>query len=181
LADAARAGGGLTSVARRAEAWLTPLFVALAVLAAAAGAAIVALIGASVAMRHLAQAPFRFTEELVGLLITAAFFMALPLVTLRADHVKVSLLVAALPPGARRWAALLAGGFGAGFCLWFFMLCLPWVDFAYQRGIKSEAARLLLYPWMALVPLSLLLTALAFVLQGVIGAGPSPDPAAPDT
>ena len=84
--------------AARLECWFRPIYVALAVLAAVAGAAIVALIGASVAMRHLANAPFRFTEELVGLLVTAAFFLALPLVTLKAEHVRVQILVAALPP-----------------------------------------------------------------------------------
>lgn len=140
----------------------------MAVLAAFAGAAIVGLIGASVTMRYLAYAPFRFTEELVGLLMTAAFFLALPLVTLRAEHVRVLVLVNSLPDRAGRLAAVLASLFGAAFCIWFFALCLPWLEFAFDRNIKTEVGRLLMYPWMALLPLSMLLTAAAFLIRGAI-------------
>lgn len=157
---------------------LTPVFVAMAVLAALAGAAIVVLIGASVAMRYFAFAPFRFTEELVGLLMTAAFFLALPLVTLRADHVRVLVLVAALPEPARRWTGWLAALFGAGFCLWFAALCLPWLEFAIDRNIKTEVGRLLMYPWMALVPVSMALSLVAFV-AGAAAAADRPAPGPP--
>ncbi|MGR3343619.1 MAG: TRAP transporter small permease [Paracoccaceae bacterium] len=154
---------------RRIEGWLTPVFIAMAVLAAIAGSVIVGLIGASVTMRYLAYAPFRFTEELVGLLMTAAFFLALPLVTLRAEHVRVLILVSSLPDRAGRWMAVLANLFGAAFCLWFFALCLPWLEFAFDRNIKTEVGRLLMYPWMALLPLSMLLTMLAFLIRGATG------------
>ena len=164
--EAVRAPG----VAGRLESLLVPLFSALAILAAFAGAAIVALTGASVAMRYFANAPFRFTEELVGLLMTAAFFLALPLVTLRAEHVRVQVFVNALPARLRRAAVVLANLFGIGFCLWFVWLALPWFEFAFQRGIKTEVARLLMYPWMALLPLSLFLSALAFAVRGLAAA-----------
>lgn len=161
--------GGLAAAAQAVERLLSPLLVGLAVLATAAGVAIVALVGVSVAMRYLANAPLYYTEELVGLLMTAAFFLALPLVTLRAEHVRVTILVANLPPAMRRAAGLLAGLFGVVFCLWFFALCLPWLEFAFSRNLKSEAARLLLYPWMALLPLSLMLSALAFAVRALAG------------
>ena len=137
---------GRRALARRLASLLAQLFSALAILAALAGAAIVGLTGASVAMRYFANAPFRFTEELVGLLMTAAFFLALPLVTLRAEHVRVQVFVNALPAGMRRAAVVLANLFGLGFCLWFFWLALPWFEFAFQRSIKTEVARLLMYP-----------------------------------
>ena len=140
---------------------------ALAILATLAGIAIVGLVGTSVAMRYLADAPFRFTEELVGLLMTAAFFLALPLVTLNAEHVKVQILVAALPNRLARWMAIIAATFGVIFCIWFVVLGLPWFEFAFQRSIKTEVGRLLMYPWMALLPLSMLLTAIAFCVRAV--------------
>ena len=127
------------------------------------------LIGASVSMRHVANAPFRFTEELVGLLMTAAFFLALPLVTLRSDHVQVRIAVETLPTRLRGWVAVFAGIFGAGFCIWLLTLALPWFEFALNRGIKTEVARLILYPWMAILPLSLSLTAIAFLIRSVAG------------
>ena len=54
--------------------FVTPIFYAMAILASLASIMIIALIGTSVTMRYLAYAPFRFTEELVGLLMTASFF-----------------------------------------------------------------------------------------------------------
>ena len=153
---------------KRCEKWLTSLFVALAVLAAIAGAMIVGLIGISVAMRYLAYAPFRFTEELVGLLMTGAFFLALPLVTLRGEHVRVLILVSNLPGHVTRRVAVFAGLLGLAFCLWFFALCLPWLEFAFDRTIKTEVGRLLMYPWMAVLPLSMLLTGVAFLMRGLL-------------
>lgn len=158
--------GGTPDIAVRIGTFLTPVFIAMAVLAAMAGCAIVVLIGASVTMRYFAFAPFRFTEEIVGLLMTAAFFLALPLVTLRADHVRVLVLVSVLPERARIWVHGLSALFGAAFCLWFLALCLPWLEFAIDRNIKTEVGRLLLYPWMALLPLSMALSVVAFLLGG---------------
>ncbi len=157
---------------QRMIGWLSPIFVAMAVLATIAGSAIVVLIGTSVTMRYLAYTPFRFTEELVGLLMTSAFFLALPLVTLRAEHVRVVVLVASLPDRMARGVTIIAGLCGAFFCLWFFALCLPWLEFAYDRNIKSEVGRLLMYPWMALLPLSMLLTSLAFLIRSVSDGSP---------
>jgi len=147
------------------ENWLRRLSTALALLAALAGVGIVVLVGTSVAMRHIANAPFRFTEELVGLLMTAAFFLALPLVTLNAEHVRVQIIVSSLPVRIARWVAVTAAVFGMLFSLWFFWLGVPWFEFAFQRSIKTEVGRLLLYPWMGLLPLSMLLTSLAFVVR----------------
>ncbi len=155
----------MQGLARRIEALLAPVFSAMAILGALAGAAIVGLIGASVAMRHVVSAPFRFTEELVGLLMTAAFFLALPLVTLRAEHVRVRFIVGALPSASRSVVAAMANLLGLVFCAWFVWLALPWFEFALQRGIRTEVARLLMFPWMALLPLSLLFTALAFAVR----------------
>lgn len=157
---------GHRDIAARIGDFLTPVFTALAVLAALAGCAIVALICASVTMRYFAYAPFRFTEELVGLLMTAAFFLALPLATIRAEHVRVHVIVSALPERARKWVRRLSAAFGAIFCLWFLALCLPWLEFAIDRNIKTEVGRLLMYPWMALLPLSMTLCMAAFLLGG---------------
>lgn len=168
LDGAERAEGGISIAARRVQAWLIPIFRGLAVLAAIAGGAIVLLIGVSVTMRHVARTPLHVTEELVGLLMTSAFFLALPLVTLNAEHVRVSIVVANLPDRMRRGVSLAAGLFGITFCIWFFALCLPWLEFAFDRNLKTEVARLLMYPWMALIPLSLILTSVAFAIRGLI-------------
>ena len=149
------------------EKWLLPLFVGMGVLAAIAGVMIVGLISTSVAMRYFAYTPFRFTEELVVLLMTAAFFLALPLITLRGRHVRVVMLLSYIPVRLKKVLNVLAGLFGVAFCLWFFALSLPWFEFAFERKIKTEVGRLLMYPWMALLPLSMLCSSAAFVLRGL--------------
>jgi len=167
------------SLLQQLEHRLRQLFVALALSATLAGVMIIALVGTSVAMRHVAQAPFRFTEELVGLLMTAAFFLALPLVTLNAEHVRVQIVVNSLPVRVARWVSVAAAMFGIVFAVWFFWLCLPWFEFAYARAIKTDVGRLLMYPWMAVLPLSMLLTSIAFAfraLSGHQGAVPAPIP-----
>jgi len=151
----------------RLEAGMRQIYRALAVLGTLAGVGIIGLVGASVVMRHVASAPFRFTEELVGLLMTAAFFLALPLVTLNSQHVRVQILVSSLSPALATFAAIAAAAFGILFCLWFFVLGMPWLEFAFQRSIKTEVGRLLMYPWMALLPLSTLLTTFAFIIRAI--------------
>ncbi len=132
----------------------------LAVLAAACAFGMVALVVLSVAMRHMANAPFRFTEELVGLLLCATLFLALPQVTLSGSHVRVDLLRRYLGPRGGAILGVLATAVMVAFCLWFTIEAMPWLDFAFRRSLKSEASRLLLYPWMATVPLSLALSGL---------------------
>ena len=72
----------LIVVCKNTEMFVTPIFFLLAIVASLASIMIIGLIGTSVTMRYLAYAPFRFTEELVGLLMTTSFFLALPMITL---------------------------------------------------------------------------------------------------
>ncbi|MEM9442747.1 MAG: TRAP transporter small permease [Pseudomonadota bacterium] len=169
MKDDELAEGSVSAIAHRVQEWLLPVFRGLAVLAAIAGSAIVLFIAISVTMRHVARAPLHVTEELVGLLMISAFFLALPLATLKAEHVRVSILIANLPHTMRRRVGFVAGLFGFIFCIWYVALCLPWLEFAFDRNLKTEVARLLMYPWMALIPFSMILTSMAFILRGLIG------------
>tara|TARA_B110000285_G_scaffold100030_1_gene113989 strand:+ start:86 stop:364 length:279 start_codon:yes stop_codon:yes gene_type:complete len=64
-------------------------------------------------------------------------------------------------------AALFVGIVFLGWLIW---QTIPWFEFAFKRSIKTETTRILLYPWMALMPLSLTLacTILIARLFGVI-------------
>ena len=55
---------------------LETLAVVMAAVAAISASCIVVLICASVSMRYFTFTPFSFTEELVGLLMTASFFFS---------------------------------------------------------------------------------------------------------
>ncbi len=142
---------------------LDRLALALALSASLCMIVIVGLVTTSVIMRRFAGTPLHITEDVVGLLLTAMLFLCLPLVTLRAQHVRVSIASNALEPrfgGAVHVAAMLVGMVFFG---WIFIKALPWLVFAWMRNLKTETARFLLYPWMAVLPLSVGLTWVIFV------------------
>jgi len=135
---------------------LEGLALAMAVAAALCMTGIVAVITLGVVMRRVAGAPLYFTEDIVGLMLSAVLFLGLPLV--RSQHVRVSIVADALQRKfafAVHLAAMLVGMIFFG---WIFIIALPWLEFAWARNLKSETARLLLYPWMAILPVSIGLT-----------------------
>lgn len=144
------------------------LALACAALAALGLTAIVAIIVTSVLMRKFANSPLHITEEVVGLLLSVALFLGLPMVTLKAKHVRVS-LVTNLIKGKGRIALQTTGLLvGIGFFGWVLWETIPWLEFAVKRNIKTETTRILLYPWMVLMPLSLSI-ACAILLARLMG------------
>lgn len=149
--------------------------------AALALSGIVILVFAGTVMRKLLGTPLYYTEELVGLLLGASLFLALPLVTHSGRHVSVTLLAARLTERGRARLAVLAAAVTVGFCGWFLIEGIPWLDIAIRRGIRSEAADLLLWPWMALPVVSLSLCGLITAVRLVTGSiGETPQAAPPD-
>jgi len=144
------------------------LALASACLAALGLTSIVVIIVTSVMMRKFANSPVHITEEVVGLMLSVALFLGLPMVTLQAKHVRVSLITDYL--SGRALAALQIAGLlvGIGFFGWLIWETVPWFEFAFKRNLKTETARILLYPWMALMPLSLTLTG-AILVARVVG------------
>lgn len=138
------------------------LALAMAILAALAMVGIVMVIVTSVIMRRFANTPLHITEDMVGLMLSVALFLGLPYVTLRSKHVRVAIVAEAV---GERFAPVLGGAamlVGAVFFGWIFIESLPWLEFAWKRELKTETARILLYPWMAVLPLSIGLTWVIF-------------------
>ncbi len=141
------------------------LALALALLAAAGMTAIVGIIVTSVTMRKLVNTPLYFTEEVVGLLLSVSLLLGLPMVTLKASHVRVSILTTYFEGRKRTVLNLLAALVGVGFCGWVTIEAIPWLEFAVRLNLKTETSRVLLYPWMALLPISLTLTSIVFIAR----------------
>ncbi len=133
-------------------------------------AAIVGIIVASVVMRRVVGSPLYYTEELVGLLLCASLFLALPMVTVKAQHVRVTFLASALGPRGRTALAVLASAVTLAFCGWYLIEALPWLEFAFKRNIRTEAASLRLAPWMAVPPVSVALCALLVLVRTASGS-----------
>lgn len=157
---------------------LNHLALAMAIAAALCMVGIVGIITLGVVMRRVLGAPLPFTEDVTGLMLTAVLFLSLPLVTLRSQHVRVSIIANVVQPRfglAVNGAAMLVGVMFFG---WIFIESLPWLEFAIARNLKSETARLLLYPWMLILPLSFGLTWVIFAAR-LTGLLPPEDYAAP--
>lgn len=148
------------ALARRLEEALVRVSQLCAWLAASSLVLIVGIILVSVVMRRVAGSPLYYTEELVGLLLSTSLFLALPMVTVQSSHVRVTFLANFLPPRARIVLSLFAAIVMLAFCIWFLVDAIPWLEFAFKRNIKSEAASLRLWPWMAMLPVSVALCAL---------------------
>lgn len=141
---------------------------ALRGLAALVLALVVALVVWSAIGRYLFEAPGRFIEELTGLLMVALLFLALASPG-REGHMRLGLVADRLRGGARlafRLAALLI--------VLLFVVIFAWdaaeqTLFNLQRGIKTELAGFLIWPWTLMMPLGLAILALRAVIAFVSG------------
>ena len=132
--------------------------------AALAATAMLLLVVAGVVMRYAFNAPLGFTEELVGLLLITMLFLSLPLGALTNRHVSVTLLTQVLPPVGKRIAEAMAALVTIAFAVWFIHETIPWMDLALRLTLRSEASRLLLWPWMLVLPVALGVVALVAVM-----------------
>ena len=152
---------------------LRGLAFACAIAASLGIAAIVCIISTSVVMRKLGT-PLHVTEEVVGLLLSVSLLLALPKVTLDAQNVRVSLLVNAAGGVWLRGLQFLGLVLSVVFFGWLMIEIVPWFEFAYDRNLKTQTSRLLLYPWMAVMPATVLLT-MAILVARLAGLLPEPN------
>ncbi len=133
--------------------------------AAALLAVLCFFVAISAIMRYLVGSPFRFTEELVGLLFVATVFLTLPLCFVLNRNISMSLIVDRLPAGVRR----ITDVFGFLACLAFVWLFgSASLQFALQSlnlESRSDMAELLLWPWMLVMPISVACVGLILVGQ----------------
>ncbi len=91
-------------------------------------------------MRYLVGAPFAFTEELVGLLFTAMIFAGLPVCTLRRSHICVTIVPDLLGGASRRFVDRVAYALLFGFCVWFGVLTLEYLQTTLAPTRAARAA-----------------------------------------
>ncbi len=131
---------------------------ALLAVSAAACAGILGLVLAAVVMRYAVAAPFRFTEELAGLLLSAMAFCALPYAMAANANIRVTLVTDRLGPRARRLFWVLGQLVMVAFCAIFAWESWGIAEFTLRLNLSSEQARLPLGPWVTLMPAMLALT-----------------------
>ena len=133
-------------------------------LAALAGLGMVVMVSVGVVMRYFLNSPLNFTEEVVGLLLSASLFLMLPYLTLHDKHVQITLLTQH-PSKQVRWSLKIFKQLVTlAFFAWMLYETVPWLKFAIRLNLKTEISRLPLLPWMAILPISFLLTGIASLL-----------------
>jgi TRAP-type C4-dicarboxylate transport system permease small subunit len=145
---------------------------ALLALSAAACAGILGLVLAAVVMRYAVAAPFRFTEELSGLLLSAMAFCALPSAMAGNSNIRVTLITERLAPMPRRIFWIVGQAIMIAFCAIFAWEAWGIAEFTMRLNLMSEQARLPLGPWVSLMPAMLALTGF---IAGWVALRPPPD------
>lgn len=147
-------------------AWLMAYVGAIALLA------MTALVVIASVMRYFVGKPFDFTEELVALLYMSMVFLAIPLVTLKQSHICVSVM-------PQRLQVALGGLLRAGsavvmlaFCTWFTIEAYGYVEHSRRLHSRSEQVDFLLWPWMAVIPVTMGFVAIIVVLHVLRGSPP---------
>lgn len=126
-------------------------------------------------MRYLVGAPFHFTEEVVALLYLSTVFLALPACAIRRQHIMVGILTDRVGGEARRWLAFVAIAVMIAFCGWFGYATLEFTLFSREIEARSEQVEILLWPWMAILPATMLLLVAIELLHVVRLARRMPD------
>ena len=133
---------------------LDGLLKGLLFLSSFAGFGIVAVVLLSVFQRYVLKSPLSFSEELVGLLLSSMLFMSLPYISNMEKHVKITLISNLLQIKYKIWLTIIAYLINLIFSAWMLIETIEWMEFAIKLNLKTENSRLLLSPWMAVVPLS---------------------------
>ncbi len=120
----------------------------LTALAAAACGAIFGLVLLAVVMRYVAQAPFRFSDELSGLLLVTMVVLAVPFSLASHQSIRVTLVTERLRGGAARAFWVVGQVIVVAFCLLVARDAWAITSFTLRLGLKSEQARLDLGPWL---------------------------------
>ena len=125
-------------------------------------------------MRYFMGRPFDFTEELVALLYMSMVFLAIPLVTMKQSHVAVSVMPKRLKLA---FGGLLRAGSGLvmiAFCTWFTVEAYHYVEESRRLNSKSEQVDFLLWPWMAVIPVTMAFVTIIVAFHLICGARPAP-------
>ncbi len=126
-------------------------------------------------MRYLLGRPFDFTEELVALLYMSMVFLAIPLVTVQGSHVNVSVLPARLQNALGAVLRVGAGLVMIAFCTWFTIETYAFVEESRRFSSRSEQVEILLWPWMAVIPITMAFVTIIAVFHLFAGE-PTPAP-----
>lgn len=147
----------------------------LAALGAACVAVLAVLTVAAVVMRYGLGAPFRFTDELGGLLLVSSVFLSLPHVLASNANIRVTLVSDRLSGLPRRVVWILGQLILVAFAAIFLRDALGEAQFTLKLNLRSEVARIPLSPFVWLMVAGMALVTFIGAFQA-LGPGPGKAP-----
>lgn len=150
--------------------WADRAATGLAAIGAILAIMMASFVALSSIMRYVVGAPFGFTEEIVGFLFIGIVFAGLPVCTLRKTHLSVTVLPDLLPPVGKRIMDGVSHTIIFGFCVLFGLLTFEYLQTTIALNARSTGSRLLLWPWVAVMPAACFLSALAALIRIAVPA-----------
>ncbi|WP_212654593.1 TRAP transporter small permease [Marinomonas sp. CT5] len=124
------------------------------------GIVMAALILVSSLLRYIVGSPISFSDELAGLLFVTLAFTTFPLVMDRSEHIQLSIVTEKLSHGAQRICRIFASLILFAFAIVFIYQSWAFMDFSRMISSRTDVSGILLWPWMALMPISMVLCVL---------------------
>lgn len=129
------------------------------------------LVAYSAISRYAFDKAVFFMEELAGLLLLTCAFLSFAYVFVQGRHIKLTLITDKLPLWARNWLEIITGVVSLFYLILFTKLSYDFTYTSFRLDCHSHDAGLYEVPWMAIMPLSILMFSLAvlmFVLARVL-------------
>lgn len=137
------------------------------ILGVVGGVIMTSLIFISTLMRYLAGRPLRFSDELAGLLFLSLTFLCLPYVLDKGRHIRIEIITNLVPASMVRIMDLVGTMTLVVFCMIFFYEAWDFMGFSSSINSRADVSGILLWPWMAIMPFSMLLCLLVQLRHGI--------------
>lgn len=131
------------------------------------GVAMTGLIFVSTLMRYLGGRPLRFSDELAGLLFLSLTFLCLPHVLDKGRHIRIEILLQLAPPSIVKVMDFVGIMTLLTFCVVYAYESYDFMGFSYSINSRADISGILLWPWMAIMPFSMLLCILVQFRHGI--------------
>lgn len=124
------------------------------------------LIFVSTLMRYLGGRPLRFSDELAGLLFLSLTFLCLPYVLNKGRHIRIEVLINLMPLRAAKVMDFIGVLVLLAFCSIFAFESWKFMSFSFALNSRTDISSILLWPWMSLMPFSMVLCILVQLSHG---------------
>lgn len=144
---------------------LERLTLGMNLLAAVAAVLMSFLVFSSAVMRYVVGTPFTFSDELTGLLFVSMAFLSMPLGLALRRHINVDVVTRSLRGAWLHLADIASSVVVTVFGVWFAYESYQFAEFSFELNSRSDVGALLLWPWMALLPLCTAIVVLVVIGQ----------------